>query len=283
MNAAVPRQDQLFARLLELARGDALVACMCVRAGHSHQISAFGVEAALLAIPVQGCKRVREGADWIDIHPGNVLLVPGPRTVDLQHTPDAGSGEYVAVGISIHESLLDMARQLIPERARSGEGAVARLSLADLQEPLLRWCDAVQTGRMPMACHAMLGMVLQLYEMGHHGLLEQPAPRLATRIRSMVAANPGREWASSDIEAELGMSGASVRRHLAAEGASLRDIIVDARLAHALQLLYTTRLPVKSVAQRVGYASVASFGKRFAERYGVEPSRIGNAQSIALG
>lgn len=277
MNAVVPRQEQLFARLLELARGQDQIACMCVRAGHSHQITAFDVHAPLLAIPLQGCKRLREGEDWLDVEPGHVLLVPGPRTVDLQHTPDAGTGEYMAVGISIHETLLDVARQMLPQPLRTGQGMSARLALTDLQEPLLRWCDALQSGRMPMACHAMLGIVLQLYEAGHYGLLEQAAPRLATRIRTMVAANPGREWTSADIEDALGMSGASMRRHLAAEGASLRDIIMDARLAHALQLLYTTRLPVKSVAQRVGYSSVASFGKRFAERYGVEPSRIGNA------
>ncbi|NZD47207.1 AraC family transcriptional regulator [Sphaerotilus sulfidivorans] len=42
-----------------------------------------------------------------------------------------------------------------------------------------------------------------------------------------------------------------------------------------MQLLYTTRLPVKTVAQRVGYRSVSSFVRRFGERYGVEPSRIG--------
>ena len=64
---------------------------------------------------------------------------------------------------------------------------------------------------------------------------------------------------------------------LAAAGTSLRDIIASARLAQALTLLISTRLPVKSVAQRVGYASAASFSKRFTERYGVEPSRVSSA------
>ncbi|MBK9218109.1 MAG: helix-turn-helix transcriptional regulator [Uliginosibacterium sp.] len=91
----------------------------------------------------------------------------------------------------------------------------------------------------------------------------------------MLAENPARDWRSSDIEGHLAMSGASVRRHLAAEGTSLRELLVDVRLAHALDLLYTTRLPIKTVASRVGYASAASFVKRFAERYGVEPAQLG--------
>jgi transcriptional regulator GlxA family with amidase domain len=35
--------------------------------------------------------------------------------------------------------------------------------------------------------------------------------------------------------------------------------------------------PVKTVAARVGYRSVASFSRRFSERYGLDPARIGNA------
>lgn len=42
-------------------------------------------------------------------------------------------------------------------------------------------------------------------------------------------------------------------------------------------LLYTTRLPLKTVAARVGYRSLGSFSKRFVERYGLEPAAIGNS------
>lgn len=57
----------------------------------------------------------------------------------------------------------------------------------------------------------------------------------------------------------------------------MRELITDARLAHAMSLLYTTRLPLKTVAARVGYRSLGSFNKRFAERYGLEPAAIGNS------
>ena len=72
------------------------------------------------------------------------------------------------------------------------------------------------------------------------------------------------------------MSEATIRRHLAAEGTSLRQVVVEARLSVALELLYTTRLPIKTVATRVGYASPSSFVRRFVERYGIEPTMIGN-------
>jgi AraC-like DNA-binding protein len=91
----------------------------------------------------------------------------------------------------------------------------------------------------------------------------------------MVAAEPQRDWSSADLESTLAVSGATLRRHLAAEGRSLREVIAEARLSHGLTLLLSTDLPVKSVAARVGYTSVSAFIKRFRERYGVEPSRVG--------
>ena len=93
----------------------------------------------------------------------------------------------------------------------------------------------------------------------------------------LVAAQPGRDWQSRDFEEHLGISGATLRRRLAGERLGLRELVGDARLAHAMQLLYTTRLPLKTVAARVGYRSLASFNRRFLDRYGMEPSAIGNS------
>lgn len=96
-------------------------------------------------------------------------------------------------------------------------------------------------------------------------------------MRDRIAAEPARDWPSHEVEAALGLSGATLRRRLAADGTSLRQLLIEARLAHAMVLLYTTRLPLKSVAARVGYRSLASFSKRFVERYGLQPADIGRA------
>jgi AraC-like DNA-binding protein len=49
----------------------------------------------------------------------------------------------------------------------------------------------------------------------------------------------------------------------------------DAAARQRLHAAY--RLPVKTVAARSGYRSVSSFVRRFHERYGVEPSKVTNA------
>ena len=279
MTAAISRRDQLLGRLFELTRLETPLPCLCARAIHSHKVKAFDATGPLIALPLQGRKRALEAGKWISTDPGELFLVPGARRVDMENIPDAQSGEYVAVGITISENVLEAARQIIPDHPHAPPGPMASVPLDDLVESLLTWCEAMHRGQFTLACHAMLGVVLRLYEMGYQGLLTRPPERLADRIRAMVAEQPAREWASGDLEDAVGMSGATLRRHLAAEGTTLRDIIANARLAHALQLLYSTRLPVKSIAQRVGYASASSFTKRFTERYGVEPSRIGSLGS----
>ena len=77
------------------------------------------------------------------------------------------------------------------------------------------------------------------------------------------------------MEALLGMSGATLRRHLAAEDTSLRELLVDVRMGIALNLLYGTQLPLKTVAARVGYRSPDGFVRAFRARYGLEPSHLG--------
>lgn len=70
------------------------------------------------------------------------------------------------------------------------------------------------------------------------------------------------------------LSGPTLRRRISAESSSLRKIVAEARMAQGLHLLLTTTLPVKSVSSEVGYDSASGFGKRFFERYGIEPSEV---------
>lgn len=264
----------LLARLRELARQEASPHCLCVRAVHAHQIKAVEVGQPTLVIPLQGLKRVREQGDWLLIPPGRLLLIPGARRLDIENIPDPAGGEYAAIALSLEASTLEAARQLLPAHGITEPGPLRSVELEGLAEALLHWLDMLARGETVFACHAMTGVVLRLHALGVGGLLAPSTPSLAERIRTMVAAEPAREWSSGDIEHALGMSGATLRRQLAGAGSSLREIIASARLAQALTLLQSTRLPVKAVAQRVGYASAASFSKRFAERYGVEPSRV---------
>ena len=278
MNAPAAPIDLLLSRLLALARDERMPPCGCIRAVQGHAIKSAELGGPLLVLPLVGHKRLRDGELRLSVCPGELLLVPGARQVDMENLPDAAAGEYVAVGLMVPEPVREAARRLwrTPPPVQPGASAVLALGThAELAEGWMQWALAVEQGRGLQADHALLGLVLRLCELGHAGVLVPVELRLAARIHAMVAERPARDWSSDDIERATGLSGATLRRRLADEGTSLRRVLVEARLACALQLLYTTRLPVKTVAQRVGYRSVSSFVRRFGERYGVEPSRIG--------
>lgn len=277
MNAPTAPLDLLLSRLLAFARDESAQHGCGLRTVQGHTIRLAELGGPLLALPLRGAKRLRDGAQRVEARPGSMLLVPGARQVDMENLPDPAAGEYLAIGLIVPEPVREAARRLWRAPPPTVAGDTAVLPLAALADGWLQWALAVEQGRALQADHALLGLVLRLCELGHAGLLAPVELRLAARIHAMVAERPGRDWRSDDVERATGLSGATLRRRLADEGTSLRRVLVEARLACALQLLYATRLPVKTVAQRVGYRSVSSFVRRFGERYGIEPSRIGLA------
>lgn len=273
-------------RLEDMAKRERTPACVQVRARNAHALFSLDIDGPVLALPVQGRKRFRDNHSkrWIRVAPGEIFLIPHALTLDVENTPDATSGWYSAVCITLEEHVLNAARQLVREPPKvASPGGLACVALEPHTGDLNSWLDALEQGDSPRACHALVGVVLRLYSQGHRGLLYPPPPTLAARIRALVAADPTRDWTSAHLEAQLAMSGATLRRHLAAEGVTLRDVISDARISRGLILLLSTRLPVKSVAQRVGYASVSAFIKRFREKYGIEPSRVENGEPQPAG
>lgn len=283
MNAPVALTSLLLGRLRQrLVSGQALGEGLSFCTHQAHTLRSLSLDGALMAVPVQGHKRVRQSGEAdIFIYPGELLLVPGACQADVENVPTPEGAPYLALGMLLSPTVLDAGRLLWaePPGRRSPPGPACTVRLDDtLAQHLWHWCQASEAGQPALAQHALVGLVLALCERGHTGVLHPPAPTLAARIRTLVGAEPARPWSSADLEARLGLSGATLRRHLAAEGTGLRDVLVDARLAHALGLLYASPMPLKTVAARVGYTSVASFAHRFTLRYGVAPGEVGHAR-----
>jgi AraC-like DNA-binding protein len=263
-------------RLAEVARREQpLACCLRVNVKQEHTLNAVNFDSPVLVVLVQGHKRIRIPRGWLTFEAAEGFLVPGSMALDIENIPDPVSGSYTAIGIQLDESVLGAARHLLNAPVTDTDRDLACVDLDAHVDDLGAWLDALERQDLTRARYFMTGVVLRLYSQGHRGLLYPTAPTLSARIRAMVAAEPQRDWSSADLESTLAVSGATLRRHLAAEGRSLREVIAEARLSHGLTLLLSTDLPVKSVAARVGYTSVSAFIKRFRERYGVEPSRVG--------
>ncbi|WP_042629206.1 helix-turn-helix transcriptional regulator [Burkholderia plantarii] len=262
----------LLASLLDLARSSHALPCDCLRSVQAHQVNQYDADGATLSFPLLGRFRYRERDRWREVRPGEILLVPTARNIDVRYIPDPDQGEFVALSVGLLDEQLEAARLLLAAPPPPGTDEIAAVPFETVLSPLMRWAEAMRHGRRTLSLLAMLEIVISLHESGYITLLHPRAPSLATTIRRAVARDPAHGWSSAELEALTGLSGPTLRRRMAEEQTTLRAVIADARIAQALRLLMTSRLPLKTVASRVGYSSLASFSRQFVERYGTEPS-----------
>lgn len=274
--ALAPSSQALVADLLTLAECPRATEYVCVTARREHGLRSAPIDRPTLAVVLRGRKRLHMGTETVELEAGDLFVIARPGRLDAFNWPDA-EGVYLTLMLPLCDEVLTAARTLWaqPVLPQDGPDLIA-MPAERLAAPLGAWADALRRAEYGPARAALATLLVRLCALGHTAILAPPPPSLAARIRALVAEQPQRAWRSPDFEAELGLSGATLRRRLAAEGGSLQGAITEARLACALHLLYTTRWPVKTVAARVGYRSVATFTRRFAQRYGVEAGGIGN-------
>ncbi|SFR02652.1 AraC-type DNA-binding protein [Lentzea waywayandensis] len=91
-------------------------------------------------------------------------------------------------------------------------------------------------------------------------LLERCSPFVAQQVRTIIAEGV----TDADlIAARLHLSSRTLRRHLAAEGTSLRGLVDEARRSKAIELMTLHNLSVEQVALRLGYADAPTFIRAF--------------------
>jgi AraC-like DNA-binding protein len=118
--------------------------------------------------------------------------------------------------------------------------------------------------------------VLQmLYHLGHEqiGAVVQP-PSLSHKVHGIISADLASELNAGALASRLAVSEATLRRKLAAEGASIQAIKDKARLSLGLHLVQTTFEPIGRVAERCGFQSQSRFTDKFRQFFGITPSEL---------
>ena len=82
------------------------------------------------------------------------------------------------------------------------------------------------------------------------------------------------------IARDLGVPERTLRRYLAQNNVSYRDLLRDQRMRRACQLLESgAQIPLEQIAEQLGYADAASFGRAFKDWKGVSPRRYSRGES----
>lgn len=96
---------------------------------------------------------------------------------------------------------------------------------------------------------------------------------LAGQVRGVLIRRGRADVAQEEVAAALHLSVRTLRRRLADEGASFRDLVVETTGLLAEELLLAG-FTVEEVSERLGYGSPSSFSRAFKAWRGVPPGRI---------
>jgi AraC-like DNA-binding protein len=215
----------------------------------------------------------------VQAQPGQAIVLEGNQTVDFTNNVPEGT-HYEARWLLFDDALLNDAYYRECVAQRPANSAPAQL-LAHLAAPLVTAFESVRQA-LPANSGVPNAVVRQRALEVMHWLLEcgivlRTTPLksgTAVRVRMLIAARLDHPWTADKIAAQLAMSEATLQRRLADEGASLKDLLVDARMSTALTLLQATNHPVADIALSVGYESASRFAVRFRQRFGFAPTAI---------
>ena len=251
--------------------------------GEGLEIVRIRVERPAVILVDRGIKTVkpaRGGA--VRALPGQMLLLAGGHTVDFHNRVTDGE-RYEARWLMFGGTVLDDPYYLATARRQSAAEAPQPPAQVLRRVPI-GLADAFERARRGLAPDPSRPEAVvrqQLLEVAHwllaEGMVLRVPPddaRVSGRIRAMLSAQLDGEWSSDAIARSLAMSEATLRRRLAAEGVTLRELIADVRMASALVLLQATSRPVSEIASAVGYDSPSRFAVRFRDRFGFAPTAV---------
>ena len=249
---------------------------------HCHRkqaLHAVPVHQPALIIVLSGEKRLHATALESACLPGQMLMLPGNCELQMENIPDSGLDEYLALFVPFNPATiagflqgvgksLDWERQLPQLLAEAPQEILLSL------QQRIEWTLAGQadTALIELRQQELLALLAQQGLLGN--LMRNRHPSAAQRLSALIAMDCARDWKMADVCAELALSESSLRRELARERCSFRDILEQVRLTTGLALLQETRWTVADIAGRVGYESPSRFAARFRDRFGMSPAEV---------
>jgi AraC-like DNA-binding protein len=227
----------------------------------------------------QGEKRVYNGRDEVYLPAGKAIVLPAGVTPEMENIP--ANGFYASDVFSPPRSWLERFHQqygallaglpIQQERFFSPDPA-----LETALQPCCQSVDSVegawQKARLELAWHQVLLELIRL-QVAAAFFMTSSQP-LADRLQELINFSPSQDWQSNQVAQQLGMSTATLRRRLQAEGTSFSTLLQASRMARALGLVMTTSTSISDIAWQCGYESITSFSHAFRRNFGISPTAL---------
>jgi len=238
----------------------------------AERVAQFKVAHAIIGIVLNGTKELWIGNTGQRYTTGQVFVLPTGAELDVVNIPDDRRGLYEALVVEVRH--VPPALALPPEKPRAPAASVGQpvTLTAELVDALVHAAVTLASSdhAKALAEHRMAEVLMLLRnDPAARCLFDLP---LRDRIAWMVATEPAHPWTAEELAVRLSMGASTLRRRLAQDGTSLREVLADARMQIARGLLERGEANVTAAAEAAGYASRSHFIRRFRSAFGSAPS-----------
>lgn len=94
------------------------------------------------------------------------------------------------------------------------------------------------------------------------------------KVKNIIQAQPEKNWSLSEIAEYFYLSESSLKRRLASENTSFRQISTETRLNIALTLILTTPKSLTDISSHCGYSTLSYFTHSFKSHFQCLPSEL---------
>ena len=238
----------------------------------------------------QGHKIVYWQGQRFEVTPQHLLIFPAGAVVDIENHP--GPQLYKAEIVSFPLAFIQQYQLKQQSAISQSDGPSAGLHAhgesnsqpAGLTLPLdntlsFSWNTLITAVQQQLLAslqqHHAEGLLLAMQGTPQlQLLLTVNQQQLRHRLQQMFLQKCDYDWQLSDAAQRLYLGESTLRRKLAEEQTSFKQVLDEVRFAVALGMLQTTQLPISHVAERCGYQSASRFAVKFRQIYGLAPSEI---------
>ncbi|WP_322012793.1 AraC family transcriptional regulator [Paraburkholderia sp. J12] len=238
------------------------------------RFSRLVVDQPTLIVLHRGFKTLQSGDRVWQLEGGQAIALAGGQTVTIGNRPSR-DGAYEAQWLTWDPAILANYNKG-PLKDPLVDATILTHIDDELYAAFLRAREAIRLNDVipqEVAQHRVAEVLLWLSSFGIR-FRTQTTMSLSTRVRKLVESSPGEKWSIASVADRLALSEATLRRHLAVEGETLGNVLVDTRMSLALRLLQSTDAPVSNIAFDVGYESSSRFAIRFRQRFGFSPTAV---------
>ena len=220
---------------------------------------------------------------WINgekiIQAGEMVMLAGNQHFDVINEPDE-LGIYQADWLSIDNAVVERFFGLLSE-PKPFESLFHLPVHPFMQQAFSIVSKALSSDEIPDRI-----VEIRLWELlawlSEQGGVFNPfsTPSLKCQISKKISENFEYHWKIGDIAKSLNTSEATLRRHLAAEKTSFREVLTTVRMMRALNLLQLTQRPISQIAYEVGYESHSRFSVKFKQYFGCSPLEVRQSSAV---